>query len=103
MNQRRCIRCGCAGDLPTYCAANTGLPMLIVVFGARPDGAPGLCCDECRTALGAKMRRVRPNPWSEREPRWITKRARLDHWRRMMTRQQQEQSEDVGHEQVGVT
>jgi hypothetical protein len=75
----RCINCGCAGDLPTRRIPKSGLLLLTVVFGARPDGGPGLCCDDCKAALDAKLRFVRPNPWSEREPRWITRRARLDH------------------------
>jgi hypothetical protein len=72
---RNCVRCGCPGEAPT-CSPDPYMPVLTMVFGAKPDGAPGLCCEDCKRQLRAKKQNVRPNPWSEREWRWIAKETR---------------------------
>jgi hypothetical protein len=74
MMTRNCVRCGCPGEVP-ICSPDPHMPVLTIVFGAKSDGAPGLCCAECKAELRPQWRHVRPNPWSEREWRLVAKNA----------------------------
>jgi hypothetical protein len=58
---KNCVRCGCPGEAPT-CSPDPHMPVLTVVFGAKPDGCP---CDECNAELRPYWSHVRRNPSSE--------------------------------------